>query len=225
MPRIPLPDNLDYLQQSGQLGATIGKFLDVEKAVPGVSIGKLRKELSILGRIAGPVGLSLAVTAGWGHFQREEIVMPGGGLVKEREFSETEKMAIAEGAQDFGMTLDAILSIWGDTAIDVYLNNETHWATVPRAVWEYTIGGYLVLKKWLSYREHDILGRDITKDEAREFTHIVRRIAALILMEPTLDANYIAVKAAAYEWPQAESNEEESAEAQDDIHYSGKPRR
>ena len=24
---------------------------------------------------------------------------------------------------------------------------------VPAAVWEYTIGGYQVLKKWLSYRE------------------------------------------------------------------------
>jgi len=54
----------------------------------------------------------------------------------------------------------------------------------------YTIGGYLVLKKWLSYREHDIIGRDITKDEAREFTHMVRRIAAMLLMEPALDANY-----------------------------------
>src|SRR5712671_5510653 len=112
--------------------------------------------------------------------------MPGPGLVKERDFTEAEKQTIAEGASELGMTLDGVLSIWGETAVDVYLNNESHWATVPLAVWEYTIGGYLVLKKWLSYREHAALGRDITKDEVREFTHMVRRIGALLLLEPSL---------------------------------------
>src|ERR1039458_425143 len=59
--------------------------------------------------------------------------------------------------------------LWGGSTIDIYLNNETHWSNVPEAVWEYTIGGYLVLKKWLSYREEEVLRRPITKDEAREF--------------------------------------------------------
>jgi hypothetical protein len=31
---------------------------------------------------------------------------------------------------------------------------------------------------------------------------MVRRIAALLLLEPSLDANYLAVKAATYDWPQ-----------------------
>jgi hypothetical protein len=43
-----------------------------------------------------------------------------------------------------------------------------------------------------------LLGRPITKEEAREFTHIVRRIAALLLLEPELDKNYPAVKAQFY---------------------------
>jgi len=51
-----------------------------------------------------------------------------------------------------------------------------------------------VLKKWLSYRERQVLGPDITKDEAREFTHIVRRIGALLLLELELDKNYAATK-------------------------------
>jgi hypothetical protein len=34
-------------------------------------------------------------------------------------------------------------------------------------------------------------------DEAREVTHMARRIAALILLQPELDKNYEAVKAAA----------------------------
>jgi hypothetical protein len=60
------------------------------------------------------------------------------------------------------------------------------------------IGGYQVLKKWLSYRERQVLGRDITKEEAREFTYIVRRIAALLLLESQLDKNYASTKTNAY---------------------------
>jgi hypothetical protein len=72
---------------------------------------------------------------------------------------------------------------------------------VPTKVWEYTIGGYQVMKKWLSYREQPLLGRPLTPDEAREVTQMARRIAALLLLTPALDANYQAVKAATYEWP------------------------
>jgi hypothetical protein len=41
-----------------------------------------------------------------------------------------------------------------------------------------------------------LLGRPLTPDEAREVTHTARRIAALILLQPELDQNYQAVKAA-----------------------------
>jgi hypothetical protein len=61
---------------------------------------------------------------------------------------------------------------------------------VPRAVWAYTLGGYQVLKKWLSYREHDILGRPLRTEEAREFTHVARRIAAILLLQEKLDEHY-----------------------------------
>ena|SRR5438309_756370 len=39
-------------------------------------------------------------------------------------------------------------------------------------VWAYTIGGYQVIKKWLSDREHKLLGRPLTTDEAREVMNI-----------------------------------------------------
>ena len=60
---------------------------------------------------------------------------------------------------------------------------------------DYTLGGYPVIKKWLSYREKDVLSRDLKIGEVRHATHMVRRIAALLLLEPRLDANYEAVKA------------------------------
>ena len=42
-------------------------------------------------------------------------------------------------------------------------------------VWEYTIGGYQVIKKWLSYLEEQLLGRPLKKDEVRDVSDIVRR--------------------------------------------------
>ena len=73
---------------------------------------------------------------------------------------------------------------------------------MPRQVWEYTLGGYQVLKKWLSYREAALLGRPLTVDEVAYFTHTIRRIASLLLLAPHLDANCAAVKADTHPWPQ-----------------------
>ena len=62
------------------------------------------------------------------------------------------------------------------------------------------MGGHQVIKKWLSYREAKLLGRAITPDEAHYVRDMARRIAAICLLQPKLDANYAAVKAAAYAW-------------------------
>jgi hypothetical protein len=92
------------------------------------------------------------------------------------------------------------LDLLGQSTHDIFLNESACWRNVPEKVWDYTIGGYQVIKKWLSYREVGLLGRALTPDEAREVTHMARRIAALILLQPELDKNYQAVKSAAADW-------------------------
>jgi hypothetical protein len=94
------------------------------------------------------------------------------------------------------------MSCLGGSCVDVYLNERVYWRCVPSRVWTYTIGGYQVVKKWLSYRERPLLGRDLTADEARYVMEMARRIAAILLLEPALDANYERVKADTYEWPE-----------------------
>jgi Type ISP C-terminal specificity domain len=89
---------------------------------------------------------------------------------------------------------------------NVYLNDTAYWRNVPANVWEYTIGGYQVIKKWLSYREHGLLGRALTTDEAREVTHMARRIAAVVLLSRALDINYLAVKQATLPWSSLSKN-------------------
>jgi len=88
----------------------------------------------------------------------------------------------------------------GETTLDVYLNDHVCWRNIPTKTWDYTISGYGVIKKWLSYREKELLGRGLTVDEARYVTEIARRIVALILLGPRLDVNYRAVINASYMW-------------------------
>ncbi len=85
----------------------------------------------------------------------------------------------------------------------MYLNDTTRWAAVPTHVWAITIGGYQVLKKWLSYREQPVLGRALSHDEARYVPQVVRRLLRLLLLAPALDASYEASAARTYPWPSA----------------------
>jgi hypothetical protein len=95
------------------------------------------------------------------------------------------------------------LGCLGQNTYDVFLNGAAIWRNVPARVWGYTLGGYPVMKKWLSYREKALVGRGLTLEEVSEVSHRARRLAALLLLGPALDANYAATKAAAYAWPAA----------------------
>ncbi len=65
------------------------------------------------------------------------------------------------------------------------------WAHFRHAV----LGGYQVLKKWLSDREAKVLERPLNVDEIETFTHNARRIAALLALGEARDANYRRVTA------------------------------
>ena len=59
----------------------------------------------------------------------------------------------------------------GDSTFDVYLNSSAYWQNIPNAVWNYKLGGYQVLKKWLSYRESGVLDRPLLPEEVQHFTN------------------------------------------------------
>ena len=76
--------------------------------------------------------------------------------------------------------LENTITTLGATTYDIYLNDRAYWQNVPANVWRYKLGGYQVLKKWLSYREHPILNRPLTPEEVQHFTDTARRIAAIL---------------------------------------------
>jgi len=210
-PRIALPASKAGLLASAELGRQVAALLDTETPVPGVTSGKLRPELRAVAELRSTSLPNFSVTAGWGHAGKGGVTMPGKGKMLTRSYrtEEAEAFNVGQASRlspsshvpaepETGET--PVLRLLGKTTHDIYLNDTAYWRNVPDKVWDYTIGGYQVLKKWLSYREHDLLGRPLTTDEAREVTHIARRLAALILLQPELDANYQRVKAASHDW-------------------------
>jgi len=178
-PRIPLPQTKDLLLGSAALGEEVAALLDGDTPVPGVTAGRIRDELkpiAVFKRVdekqARPEAGDLDVTAGWGHAGTRGVTMPGKGKLITRS----------------------------DGMCDVFLNDVAYWGDVPRDVWEFTIGGYQVVKKWLSYREKPLLGRSLTPDEARHVTDMARRLAALIALGPSLDRSYSDVLEKTYLW-------------------------
>jgi Type ISP C-terminal specificity domain len=140
----------------------------------------------------------MTVSVGWGY--GTGAVMPGPGRITERAYRGNEREAMAEGAEALGVEPDELFRLLGETTCDVWLNETAYWANVPKNVWRYKLGGYQVIKKWLSYREKDVLGRALRFDEVLYVTEMARRIAAILLMGPELDANYRAVVADAIDW-------------------------
>ena len=189
-PRIPLPDWPDgdaseaaeTLAGSAARGRELAALLDPDTPVPGVTTGTLRPENAAIAVPATVDGRNMAgddftLTAGWGHYGTDDAVMPGQGRVVERAYTADERAALV------GATHASPLH--GNTTFDVYLNGNALWRNVPAAVWRYKLGGYQVLKKWLSYRERSILGRTLMPEEVLYFTDTARRVGAIVAITDT----------------------------------------
>ena len=183
-PRIPLPGWPDgeaegvaeAFAASAVRGRELARLLDPEVPVPGVTQGPLSLKIA---PIAVPTttdgrnmtGDDFAVTARWGHFGTGDTVMPGQGRIVERAYTPDEKSAMGDTIPTFG-----------ETTFDIYLNDRAFWRNVPAAVWTYKLGGYQVLKKWLSYRERNVLDRSLKPEEVQHFADTARRIGAILLL-------------------------------------------
>ena len=187
-PRIPLPGwpggdtgwdtggAAEELAASAERGRELARLLDSETPVPGVTAGTLRPEMATIGVPATADGTNMAgddfaVTAGWGHFGTGDAVMPGQGRAVERPYTPGEQAGLGDSAL-----------VLGERTVDVYLNGRAYWRNIPANVWNYKLGGYQVLKKWLSYRETKVLGRNLLPEEVHHFTDTARRIGAMLMV-------------------------------------------
>ncbi len=203
-PRIPLPATAALLTHSATLGRRLADLLDPESSLD------LAAEWSFLSALKLPpkdprrpeestLPRALQLTAGWGARGQGSTVMPGRGRLAERPWTAAEREKLTALAATQSLTPETALTLLGETCVDVYLNSpgadetSVFWSAVPIHVWKYTLGGYLVLKKWLSYRELPLLGRPLHPEEAAYFAQVVRRISAILLLGPALDSSYAAI--------------------------------
>jgi len=65
----------------------------------------------------------------------------------------------------------------------VYINREQYFEGVPLNVWEFEIGGYQVLHKWLKDRR----GRKLDYDEKRQYQQIIVALSETIRLMDEID--------------------------------------
>lgn len=188
-PRIPLPGRADLLAASAALGEQVAALLDPDTPVPGVTSGALRPEFAAIAVPSTVPGTKRDWTLkSWGtrvtRKNEVEVIQPGRGRTEPRRYTEAEA---ATGAQSH---------LLGGQTFDVWMNGASFWRNIPETVWDTHIGGYQVLKKWLSYRDGSILGRPLSEAEVAHVQATARRLAALRLMGPALDASFRACAAA-----------------------------
>ena len=68
----------------------------------------------------------------------------------------------------------------------VYINKEQYFENVPQEVWEYQIGGYQVLDKWLKDRKERVL----SNEEIKHYCRVVTAFYKTIQIQEEIDARY-----------------------------------
>jgi predicted helicase len=70
-----------------------------------------------------------------------------------------------------------------ETIGSIWINDHDRWTNVPQEVVDYAVGGYPLIRKYLSYR----VGATLTQDDIRVVTEFCRRIARLLELQPDAD--------------------------------------
>jgi Type ISP C-terminal specificity domain len=171
-PHVPISRDKKQFQEVVKLGDQAALLLD-----PFADASGVLKEL--LGRDSNTLGV--AERRGGGSIGESELMLEysyygsGRGRWNERTPRDNEVMH----------------ATWGAATGDLYLNKEIFLAHVPSGIWQYELGGYPALKKWLGYRQKR--RRDNAPLSLRELDHfreMILRIAAILLLRPKLDETY-----------------------------------
>ncbi|MCC6407685.1 MAG: hypothetical protein IT453_10985 [Planctomycetes bacterium] len=177
---LPIPREQKVAEQIASIGMTVAELLDASRDARTSTqyiVGEQMRELAVAAK--SPVGAvaesDLRVTCSYFGGAK--------GRWEPRDVRDLEQLP----------------SEWGRDTGDLWLNDAVFLRHVPRAVWEYELGGYPVVKKWLGYRqEKRIGGRGLTMRELDDLRGIVQRIAAVLLLRPKLDGAYEAACANAF---------------------------
>jgi hypothetical protein len=183
---LPIPKDKELFESLAAKGEQVTRLLDANRDAREVIESILgRERAALLGPLRRadsgnlkPADLKITITY-WGG---------GKGQWKARPFGVDDAPNAAWGE-----------GVWGERTGDLYINEDAFFSYVPETVWNYQLGGYPVLKKWLGYRQADRRdGNPLTDDERKWFRQTIQRIAALLALGSELDALYQGAAADAF---------------------------
>ncbi|MDH5364361.1 MAG: hypothetical protein OEW82_04230 [Dehalococcoidia bacterium] len=72
----------------------------------------------------------------------------------------------------------------------VFINSQQYFEGIPKEVWEYRIGGYQVLDRWLKDRK----GRSLSPDDVEHYLKVITAIKQTINLQRKIDEIYPGVE-------------------------------
>jgi len=72
----------------------------------------------------------------------------------------------------------------------IYINNDQHFDGIEKELWEYQIGGYQVLDKWLKDRK----GGTLSNDDIKHYCKIITALKKTIEIQKKIDKHYLKVE-------------------------------
>ena len=169
---LPIPKSKEVFQRSSSLGETVSILLDPAQEATGRLkdlLGARRKRLAVVASRDTEMVRDDQIFVSISHYGAAK----GGWRPRAPRPSED------------------LPPEWGSSTGDLWLNDRICLAHVPVAVWEYELGGYPVVKKWLGYRDEGRRpGRGLSLSELDWLREMIHRIAALLLLRSSLDAAY-----------------------------------
>jgi hypothetical protein len=72
----------------------------------------------------------------------------------------------------------------------VFINSQQYFEGIPKEVWEYCIGSYQVLDKWLKDRK----GRTLSPDDVEHYLRMITAIKHTINLQHKIDEIYHGVE-------------------------------
>lgn len=169
---IPIPrrrEGLESLAGAGeQVAILLNPLTDARAAIKSI-LGSSANELAIISKI-------------------------GGGTVRSSDLLITHSFFGAAVGGWRSRSIDSsehFETSWGASTGDLFLNDTIFYRNVPEAVWEYELGGYPVIKKWLGYRDHGRRpDKALTLNESEHLRSMIQRIAALLVLHDRLNFLY-----------------------------------
>ena len=104
---------------------------------------------------------------------------------------QTESEALQALAGIWGFEMDEIYEILGGQQVSLCLNPEEGiiLPPIPRAVYDFSIGGHRVLNNYLAWRDYYNLQRNIYADDIEQLRDVIHSITCLVLLGPRLAEN------------------------------------